>query len=75
MLEKDRVLRCKSYKIEHKKGTVIVTASREPGKERYRMRLNGKKIVEVMRAKSLTEETVCSRTGLYQKSSLAMWKM
>ena len=32
------------------------------------MRLNGKKIVEVMEAKSLTEKTVCSRTGLYQKS-------
>ena len=32
------------------------------------MRLNGKRIVEVMGAKSLTEETVCSRTGLYQKS-------
>ena len=32
------------------------------------MRLNGKRIVEVMDAKSLTEETVCSRTGLYQKS-------
>ncbi len=32
------------------------------------MRLNGKKIVEVMGARSLTEETVCSRTGLYQKS-------
>lgn len=32
------------------------------------MRLSGKKIVEIMVAKSLTEETVCSRTGLYQKS-------
>ena len=32
------------------------------------MRLNGKRILEVMGAKSLTEETVCSRTGLYQKS-------
>lgn len=32
------------------------------------MRLNGKRIVEVMEKKSLTEETVCSRTGLYQKS-------
>ncbi len=32
------------------------------------MRLNGKRIVEVMEEKSLTEETVCSRTGLYQKS-------
>ena len=32
------------------------------------MRLNGKRIVEVMDAKSLTEETVCSRTGLYQKA-------
>lgn len=31
------------------------------------MRLNGKRIVEVMEEKSLTEETVCSRTGLYQK--------
>lgn len=27
------------------------------------MRLNGKRIVEVMEEKSLTEETVCSRTG------------
>lgn len=32
------------------------------------MRLNGKRIVEVMEEKSLTEETICSRTGLYQKS-------
>ena len=32
------------------------------------MRLNGKRIVEVMEEKGLTEETVCSRTGLYQKS-------
>ncbi len=32
------------------------------------MRLNGKMIVEVMEEKGLTEETVCSRTGLYQKS-------
>ena len=32
------------------------------------MRLNGKRIVEVMGAKSLTEETVCSRTGLYKRS-------
>ena len=32
------------------------------------MRLNGKRIVEAMEEKSLTEETVCSRTGLYQKS-------
>ena len=32
------------------------------------MRLNGKKIAEVMEVKSITEETVCSRTGLYQKS-------
>ena len=32
------------------------------------MRLNGKKIVEVMKAKSLTEETVCSRIGPYQRS-------
>ena len=32
------------------------------------MRLNGKRVVEVMEEKSLTEETVCSRTGLYQKS-------
>lgn len=32
------------------------------------MRLNGKRILEVMGTKSLTEETVCSRTGLYQKS-------
>jgi len=47
---------------------VIVTASRKPGKERYSMRLNGKKIVEVMGAKNLTEEKVCNRTGLYQKS-------
>ena len=31
------------------------------------MRLNGKRIVEVMEEK-LTEETVCSRTGLYRKS-------
>ena len=39
-----------------------------PGKDRHSMRLNGKRIVEVMEEKSLTEETVCSRTGLYQKS-------
>ena len=32
------------------------------------MRLNSKRILEVMEAKSLTEETVCSRTGLNQKS-------
>ncbi len=32
------------------------------------MRLDGTRVVEVMGAKSLTEETVCSRTGLYQKS-------
>ncbi len=32
------------------------------------MRLDGKKIVGIMGAKKLTEETVCSRTGLYQKS-------
>ena len=32
------------------------------------MRLNGKRIVEVMEEKSLTEETICSWTGLYQKS-------
>ena len=32
------------------------------------MRLNGKRIVEAMEEKSLTEETICSRTGLYQKS-------
>lgn len=47
---------------------VIVTAFREPGKEDTSMRLNGKKIVEIMGTKSLTEETLCSRTGLYQKS-------
>lgn len=38
-----------------------------PGKERYSMRLNGKRIAEVMEEKSLTEKTICSRTGLYQK--------
>lgn len=32
------------------------------------MRLNGKKIMETMEEKNLTEETVCSRTGLYLKS-------
>ena len=32
------------------------------------MRLNGKKILETMEKKNLTEETVCSRTGLYLKS-------
>lgn len=32
------------------------------------MRLNGKRIVEVVEEKNLTEETMCSRTGLYQKS-------
>ena len=32
------------------------------------MRLNGKRIVEVMGAKELTEEIVCCRTGLYKKS-------
>lgn len=32
------------------------------------MRLNSKRIVGVMEEKRLTEETVCSRTGLYQKS-------
>lgn len=32
------------------------------------MRLNGKKIVEAMGAMGLTEEAVCTRTGLYQKS-------
>lgn len=35
--------------------------------DRHSMRLNGKRIVEVMEEKSLTKETVCSRTGLYQK--------
>ncbi len=47
---------------------VIVTTFRELGKENTSMRLNGKKIVEVMGAKGLTEKTVCSRTGLYQKA-------
>ena len=46
----------------------IVTAHYEPGKDRHSMRLNGKRIVEVMEEKSLIEETICSRTGLYQKS-------
>ena len=32
------------------------------------MRINGKRILEVMKKKSLTQETVCSRTGLYPKS-------
>lgn len=32
------------------------------------MRLNGKRIVEVMEKKSLTEETVCRGTGLSPKS-------
>lgn len=32
------------------------------------MRLNGKRILEVMEKKNLTEEKVCSRTGIYQKS-------
>ena len=32
------------------------------------MRLNSKRIVRVMEEKRLTEETVCSRTGLHQKS-------
>ncbi len=32
------------------------------------MRLNGKKIQEIMGVKGLTEEAVCSRTGLYLKS-------
>ena len=32
------------------------------------MRLNGKRIVEIMETKNLAEETVCSRTGPYQKS-------
>ena len=32
------------------------------------MRLNGKKILDVMKTKDLSEETVCSRTGIYQKS-------
>ena len=40
----------------------IVTAHYEPGKDRYSMRLNGKRIVEVMEEKSLTEEMICSRT-------------
>ena len=35
-----------------------------PGKERYNMRLNGKMIMEVMGTKNLTEEMVCSSTGL-----------
>ena len=68
MLEKDRVLRRKSCEKRHKKKRmVIVTAHYEPGKDRYSMRLNGKRIVEVMEEKSLTEETVCSRTGLYSE--------
>lgn len=36
----------------------------QAGKERYNMRLNGKMIMEVMGTKSLTEEMVCSMTGL-----------
>lgn len=32
------------------------------------MRLNGKKIRKIMGVKGLTEEAVCSRTGLYLKS-------
>lgn len=32
------------------------------------MRLNGKKIRKIMGVKDLTEEAVCSRTGLYLKS-------
>lgn len=32
------------------------------------MRLNGKRIVKIMEEKRLTEEIVCSRTGLYRKS-------
>ncbi|MGI6068861.1 MAG: hypothetical protein ACOYBE_00340 [Blautia sp.] len=32
------------------------------------MRLNGKKLLDLMRDKSLTDEMICSRTGLYRKS-------
>ena len=32
------------------------------------MRLNGKKVMEIMAEKKLTVETVCSRTGLFEKS-------
>ena len=32
------------------------------------MRLNGKKVMEIMAEKNLTVETVCSRTGLFEKS-------
>lgn len=32
------------------------------------MRLNSKKIIEVMRSGGLTEEIICNRTGLYEKS-------
>ena len=32
------------------------------------MRLNGKKVMEIMAEKNLTAETVCSRTGLFEKS-------
>jgi len=39
-----------------------------PGKERCRMRLNSKKILEATGAENLTEKDVCCRTGLYQKA-------
>lgn len=32
------------------------------------MRLNSKKVMEIMAEKNLTVETVCSRTGLFEKS-------
>lgn len=32
------------------------------------MRLNGKKVIEIMSKKNLTAETVCRRTGLFEKS-------
>ena len=32
------------------------------------MRLNGKKVIEIMSKKNLTAETVCRKTGLFEKS-------
>lgn len=32
------------------------------------MRLNGKKVIEIMGTKNLTAETICQRTGLFEKS-------
>lgn len=64
LISHDRLQRCKSRIVSQKEKIVIMTALIRTGKERYNMRLNGKMLMEIMGTKNLTEEMVCSSTGL-----------